>query len=249
MAQDVISVLLIEDEAEWTGVIRDSLESFGFEVVAVADNFDDAVSAINSKTFDIALVDIYMNGRNRGIEIGKMLSGPYHKPFIFMTASPSRDTATEALDARPSSYLLKPFNPLLLFAAIQNALQNFNNKVTDSPASPVVNTESFFVKVGDRYKKILWDEVVYLSSEKNYTSLFCSADNSTYYIRSTLSKTIQHLIPQAKRNNFAQVSRAEAVNIHFIRELSGNQVVTPFKSLMLTEAYSRSLKDRIHIIL
>src|SRR6201986_130762 len=120
-----ISVLIIEDEEIWAQNIIDDLNQFGFTIVNCVDNLEDALPAISANNFDIALLDININGKNSGIDLGRIISQTIKKPFIFITGSVNDDIVQETASVRPSAFLTKPVNPVSLFISIQSALHHF----------------------------------------------------------------------------------------------------------------------------
>jgi len=242
-----ISILIVEDEEIWVHQLRFLLNEFGFTVVNAVSTVDDALATLSACEYDLVLMDIRLNGKDSGIELGKIVSKLYKKPFIFITASPSRQMK-EAADANPSAYLPKPINPSSLYIAIQNAINNFNTNQYPSAKDNVEEFTSFFVKQGSRYKKIDWKDVVYLSAGKNYTSVFNAADKTEYYIRSSLQKILQYQIPKKLEKLFIQVNRSEAVQLSFVQEVLNNELKTCFKNFAISETYSKELKSRLNII-
>jgi DNA-binding LytR/AlgR family response regulator len=243
-----IAVLIVEDEQIWIHNLQLVLKDFGFSVVKTVSTAEDALAAFGSCEYDIILMDINLNGKNSGIELGKIVHQMYKKPFIFITASQDQHSIQEAAHAHPSAYLPKPINPSSLFIAIQNAINNFS---TQQPASFSNNEESyssFFIKQGARYKKIDWKDVAYLVAGKNYISIFNSADKTEYYIRSSLQKTLQYIIPKQLQKQFVQVNRSEIVQLPFIQEIMNNEVKTAYKNLIVSDIYSKELKNRLNIV-
>lgn len=59
-----LRVLVIEDEAMVAMLLEDSLAEIGCEVVGVASRLDDAVEKTKALSFDVAIVDVNLNGRN-----------------------------------------------------------------------------------------------------------------------------------------------------------------------------------------
>lgn len=55
-------VLVVEDESRIAMLIRDTLEDLGCEVVAVASRLQDALQKAASLEFDVALLDVNLNG-------------------------------------------------------------------------------------------------------------------------------------------------------------------------------------------
>lgn len=65
-ASDLVGlrVLVVEDEAMVAMLLEDTLAEIGCEVVGVAARVDDAVEKAESLTFDIAILDVNLNGRD-----------------------------------------------------------------------------------------------------------------------------------------------------------------------------------------
>jgi len=246
--QEEIAVLVIEDDEMWIKTLSASLDDLGFHVAAVASTFETAVIALNNTDFDIALLDINLHGQNVGIELGKMLTNLYRKPFIFITASYDKHTLNDAIQAKPSAYLTKPVNSVSLFVTIQTAINNFDNQVVATGLAPSAESDSFFVKQGNKCRRISWKDVVYLSSDKKYTGLFNAPDKTEYLIRSTLSKTLQHIVPKHLQGKFIQLNRSEVINIDYLQEFSADEAKTVYKNFIVTDAYSKDLKTRLNIV-
>lgn len=248
MQYEEIKVIIIEDEQMWAENLSATLNDLGFTITGLASTFEDAVLLLNNNDFDIALVDININRKNSGIELGKMLSGIYKKPYLFITADTDSHSMEEAIKARPSAYLTKPVHRKSLFANIHGAIHNYNGHLSPAFPSAEPNSDIFFVKHGSKYKQLLWSKVVYLASDKNYTAIFNSLDNNHYYIRSTLAKALSQIIPQHLQSSFAQVNRSEAVQISYINEVLGDEVRTPSKTFTVTEFYMTTLKEKMKVI-
>jgi len=246
MLQEEIKALVIEDEEIWLRSILTNLDDFGYTVSGTANNFEDAISLLNTADYDIVLMDINLNRKKSGLELGKMVNSLYRKPYIFITASFDTHTMQEAISSNPSAYLTKPVNPASLVIAIQNAINNFNNK--QSANTPNEEELHFFVKQGNKYKKLNWKDIAYLRSEKNYTAIYNAPEKTEYYIRSTMPKTLKYIIPAKLQDKFIQVNRAESVNTSFILELSGDEIKTAFKVFYATDAYVPGLKQQLNII-
>ena len=245
--REEIKILIIEDEEIWSKSIASELINFGYTVAGIADRFEQAIILFNSIDFDLVLLDINLNNKNSGIELGKMLSNLYKKPFIFITGSEHQQN--EAIEVHPSAYLTKPFNATSLLIAIQNAINSFYNRPSQY-ASNNVSEEArfFFVKTGNKYIKIDWKDIAYMRSDKNYTHLYNVTDSREYSIRCTLLKTLKHFVPPVMQCEFVQVNRREAVQIFFIKEIVDDEVRTVFGKFALTESYNKALKNYVRII-
>jgi len=243
--QSDISVLVIEDEETWMQQILYHLDQFGYKVTHHAYNIEDALTAIRSANFDVALLDINLNGKNSGIELGKLIGETRKKPFIFITSSIHDGIIDETAAARPSAFLTKPFNPASLYISIQSAIHHFTaeHPIKARLSSP----ESFFVKVGNKYIRVEWENVVCLRSEINHTNIITS-DNSTYLIRSSLQRTIQHIIPETLKNNFVQINRAEVLHSKYIEKIIDFEAIVGRHTYGITETYIKNLKQQLNIV-
>jgi CheY-like chemotaxis protein len=76
-------VLLVEDEALVSMLLQDTLEEFGCAVVAEASRFDDALEKARSASFDIAILDVNLDGRHT-FPIAEALAAR-GSPFVFAT--------------------------------------------------------------------------------------------------------------------------------------------------------------------
>lgn len=246
--QEEIRVIVVDDEEMWLQVIATTLNDFGYTVVGTAGDFESAMGIISNGEYDIALLDININGKNRGIELGKILTNVYNKPFVFITGSTDSHTVQDAINAGPSAYLTKPVHPASLVATVQSAINNFTNKATPTANVNADNNQFFFIKQGNKYKKLEWQNIIFLRSDKNYTTVYNSADKMEYFIRSPLSRTISMIIPPTLRSSFVQINRGEAVNIHFIQELANEEVHAAGHTFIVTDSFAPTLKKALTII-
>ncbi len=244
-----IKVLIVEDEKMWSKSLATLLDDFGYTIIGIAEDFESAITLLNSNNYDIVLQDINLNNKSSGIELGKMISSIYKKPFIFITANTDNETLAAAVNAGPSAYLTKPVNRASLIATMQSAINNFNERITPAFNAAAPDNDIFFVKQGTKYKKLNWTNIVYLQSDKNYTGIFNATDQSEYFIRSSLSKTMNFIIPDYLRSSFVQINRAEAIHIPFIQELNAYELKTAHKTLTVTDVYINDLKKAMKVVL
>lgn len=242
-----IAILIVEDDPMWSEALAASLHDFGYKVVAVANNFEDGVFALNNGGYDIVLLDIDLNGRNSGIELGRIVQHMHHKPFIYITGSLDSHTLQQVAATHPSAYLAKPVDSRSLILTIQSAINNFSSKL---PASALVSEEDcnfFFVKQGNKYKKINWNDVEYLRSDRNYTCLYNAPDKTEYPVRSSLVRTLQYVIPQFVRERFVQVNRTTAVQLKYVSEVAVGEVRTTDRAFTVSDSYEKLLREKLKL--
>jgi DNA-binding NarL/FixJ family response regulator len=97
-------------------------------VRSVAFNFDSAKKYLQDEHYDAAVLDINLNGKFEGIEIGRMIRDQYHFPFLYLTAHADDRTLQNAKLTEPAGYIVKPFTERELLAGLEIALYNFRQQ-------------------------------------------------------------------------------------------------------------------------
>jgi two-component system copper resistance phosphate regulon response regulator CusR len=135
------SILVIEDEKKVAQAIRQGLESEGYEA-AVAGTGEEGFFLVNTRPFDLILLDWMLPGRN-GIEILKVLrSKGDATPVLILTARDTVEDRVLGLDSGADDYLIKPFAFAELLARIRNLLRRgktdpvFKMKLEDLQVDP-----------------------------------------------------------------------------------------------------------------
>jgi CheY-like chemotaxis protein len=111
------SVFLVEDEVMIRMMVADMLEELGYSVVAEAGEINDALKLAQSAEFDLAILDVNVNGKV--ISPVADLLAARHRPFIFATGYGSSGLPVEYRN-RPA--LQKPFQIETLARMIDHAL-------------------------------------------------------------------------------------------------------------------------------
>jgi DNA-binding LytR/AlgR family response regulator len=243
-----ISVLIVEDEPIWLKKLELTLDEIGCTIAASFSDVAEAITQLDKLSFDIALLDIRMNGVNAGISIGNMIHKLYNKPFIFITSGNDKETVEEAIAAKPSAFLMKPVNDYSLYAAIQLALQNHALNTPAASLTEQNNHEHFFVKTGNGYKKISWSHVVALAVEDRYTKVITQNVQDVLLIGSRLAKTIQVILPKHLQPAFVQISRTHFINIQHIQQLKEHTIYTAHQSFIVSDNFLQNLKHSLPII-
>jgi len=109
----VLRVLLVEDESIVAMMVADLLEELGHVVAGAASTLEDAVVKAASLEFDVALLDLNLNGRQSKLVVAILQRREL--PFVFTTGYGSAMTAELA----EVPVLRKPF----LIGDLQDVLQ------------------------------------------------------------------------------------------------------------------------------
>ena len=117
--QQSYSVFLVEDEVMIRMMVADMLEELGYSVAAEAGEIGEAVRLAQSTEFDLAILDVNVNGKV--ITPVAELIKARNRPFIFATGYGSSGLPEEYRD-RPA--LQKPFQLETLAQMINAAMKS-----------------------------------------------------------------------------------------------------------------------------
>jgi CheY-like chemotaxis protein len=110
-------VLVVEDESMVTMLLQDFLEDMGCEVVGVASRLKEALEKIDSLTFDVAILDVNLNGQQTLPVAQALLTGG--RAIVFATGYAATTVPPEF---RAVPILQKPFQQQDLERAMRTAL-------------------------------------------------------------------------------------------------------------------------------
>jgi CheY-like chemotaxis protein len=113
------SVFLVEDEVMIRMMVADMLEELGYSIAAEAGEINDAIRLAKSTEFDIAILDVNVNGKV--ISPVASVIEARNRPFIFATGYGAQGLPEEYRN-RPA--LQKPFQMETLAKIISITLKN-----------------------------------------------------------------------------------------------------------------------------
>jgi chemotaxis response regulator CheB len=121
-ASSCIRVLIVEDERIVALNLAARLEDMGYKVAASVASAEEALQSVLTAMPDVVLMDIHLAGKMRGTEAGKFLSERYRVPVIYLTAYSDAETLEQTKPSMPYGYIIKPYSPAEVHAAIELAL-------------------------------------------------------------------------------------------------------------------------------
>ncbi|MEK0315719.1 response regulator transcription factor [Cohnella sp. 56] len=132
------TILIADDEREIADLIALHLEKEGYRTVQAFDGVA-AVRAIESKSVDLAILDIMMPGMD-GFEVVRHIRERHRLPVLFVSAKTSDFDKIAGLVIGADDYMTKPFNPMELVARVQALLRrsrSLSQTRTDEPVTIV----------------------------------------------------------------------------------------------------------------
>jgi len=208
-----VSVLVVDDEPIARAGLKGMLSAFDWiEVIGEAADGQAAVRVIETLKPDIVFLDVQMPGL-LGTDVLRHLA---HRPFVIFTTAYSQHAVT-AFELGAVDYLLKPFGPARLAAAMErvrgaigqpssvDAIERLSGALGGGPITRL------FARVGNAIVPIPVDRVSRLEADGDY--VVAHVGGSRHLLHLSLSRLVTRLDPK----RFAQVHRAHVVNLDHVR--------------------------------
>lgn len=128
------TVLLIEDDAELAGMLRDYLEGEGFTVAIAGDGESGVVAALSGE-YAIAALDVMLPGID-GIEVLRRIRAQSAMPVLMLTARGDDADRIVGLELGADDYVAKPCTPRELVARLRAILRRFGERDAASANAP-----------------------------------------------------------------------------------------------------------------
>src|ERR1051325_6422536 len=103
-----VRVLIVEDDAELAGLLRDGLREHRIDPT-VAATFADGVARAHSGDYDVIILDVRLPGGSGFDLCDRLRQGGLTTPVLMLTALDAVDARVRGLAAGADDYLTKPF--------------------------------------------------------------------------------------------------------------------------------------------
>ncbi|BDQ32870.1 chemotaxis response regulator CheY [Pseudodesulfovibrio portus] len=114
MAYDTsMRVLVVDDFSTMRKIVKNILRQLGFTNIVEADDGSTAWEVLNKDNIDFIVSDWNMPNMS-GIELLRKVRGSEEYadiPFLMVTAEAQQENIIEAVQAKVSNYIVKPFTP------------------------------------------------------------------------------------------------------------------------------------------
>jgi len=176
--------LVIDDEPLARELIETYLASLPeFEIVASCASAIEASTILTKTKIDLLFLDIEMP-LLKGTDFFKNLMS---KPQVIFTTA-YRDYALDGFELNAVDYLLKPIFYERFFSAIQKFLALKTPSIIQSPTNENSSnqTDYVFVNKSKKQYKVLFNDVLYVESLKDYIKIHL-IDNNTIVVKESTS--------------------------------------------------------------
>ncbi|MCI9336143.1 MAG: VanR-ABDEGLN family response regulator transcription factor [Lachnospiraceae bacterium] len=138
-------ILVADDEKEIADLVALYLENEGYQVVKSYDGTQ-AMEIVESRQFDLALLDIMMPGAS-GLDICRKIRENHNYPIIMLTAKGEEVDKITGLTMGADDYMTKPFLPLELVARVKAQLRRYKRYNTGLQQEDLLEVSGLTVNV------------------------------------------------------------------------------------------------------
>jgi DNA-binding response OmpR family regulator len=141
-----VKILYAEDELFLGKIVKESLESRGYDVVMEADG-GKVTDLFKKATPDICILDIMLPNKDGFVIADEIRELDKEVPIIFLTAKTQTEDVVKGFKLGGNDYIRKPFSMEELIVRIQNLLKL---KTNDSAVSSDVFSIGKYIFQGNR---------------------------------------------------------------------------------------------------
>lgn len=220
---DKIKIVVIEDDKE---ILDDLVELLTEEnyIVVTAKNGKDGIELIKQELPALILCDILMPGVD-GYEVLTEIQkykDTRSIPFIFLSAKVEKQDVRRGMQLGADDYIFKPFTADEVLSAIETRLKKREMLVADlesnsdesKPHKKLDITEKIFMKIGGNPRFFKVSEIIYISAERQYTSMTVQGGKSVL-IRKSINAW-ENILPT---EYFLRIHRSTIINTEYISKI------------------------------
>lgn len=214
-----MKALIVDDAPQARKLLRLMLSevSSETEVVAEAEDADEAVHLIKKHQPDLLFLDIEMPGKS-GLQLLELLQPEkLNMETIFITAY--NQYAIQAFKLSAIDYLLKPFRKVELQEAVERAQKSLHLKKSEQHLTTLLNnlkkdqTQLLSIPLNYGYEYLPLEKIEYLEADGAYTS-FHHLDGRPIVV----SKNLKHFETiLCGLDTFVKVNRSNIIHLRFVK--------------------------------
>ena len=121
-------ILIVEDQFVEADYLRILLKKAGYHVTGIAHSVPQAQQLIAEERPDMVLLDIFVKGKQTGIDLAKELARQ-HIAFVYLSASSNEEVLNAAKATQPYGFLVKPFREKDLLIMLEIARYRHEHSV------------------------------------------------------------------------------------------------------------------------
>jgi two-component system LytT family response regulator len=234
----MLSCIIIDDEP----LAREGLANYVREVdflklTATCENPLELINLLDDAPADLIFLDIQMP-KMSGIDFLKIMKEP--PMVIITTAYPS--FALEGFQLNVLDYLLKPITFDRFFKSVNKA-KDYHLLLMKSESTGQQSADGdepyFFIKCGNKYEKIFFEDILYIEGMQNYVTIY--TDKGKYLTLLNLKSLEESL----DSNLFIRVHKSYMVAKNKIDGIEGNNIFIKSHRVPISRTYREDVIGKI----
>lgn len=226
-----MKILIVEDEPLVAEDLRETLELLDYEVVGVAESFEEATPILEENPVDLAMLDVNIQGEMDGIDLAQLIRDQYSCKIVFLTSFSDKKTIERIQSIQPEGYLVKPYKKEDIKATLGVLSVNQSSKQKKQQHQPIL------IKDKLDYVKVDPNEIIYLKAENNYCKVVTSTNSFL------LSITLKSVVEKLPEDLIKRCHRTYAVNIGAITRVGGNYIVVKEESIPMNDSFKQFINS------
>ena len=227
--------IIVDDEPLARELITSHLANFdNFELV---DSFENALKAytfLETNSVDLLFLDIEMP-LLKGNDFLKKLKNP--PKVIFTTAY--REYAIEGYELNVIDYLLKPITFDRFFVSIEK----FKQLQAPKKENKTIPENHIFVSSGNKNIKIIFEEILYVESLKDYITIHLE-NGKSHHIKQNISAFEKQL-----DSNFIRIHRSYIIHARKLMAYSKNEVEINGIEIPIGNSYKENWQNHLDTVI
>ena len=213
MAEEPISVLVIDDDESLIEMIRMGLEADGMHVHGAQDG-GEGIEVLGREHVDVVVLDVMMPRVDGWMALMEIRNDPATAdlPVIMLTAKTQDLAKILAFKQGVQQYVTKPFNMQELSARVES-LARRNKRATTLSVASETEFRKLAVRKGGRTVLLSIDDIVFLSARNKST--YAHTSENQYIVDFTLGE----LEAKLAKESLVRIHRSYIVNLNRIKEI------------------------------
>lgn len=212
--------IIVEDEPLATNVLKSYIQRIPY--LDLKGEFREAISAsqeLQQNETDIMFLDIHLP-EIKGLDFLRTLT---NSPVVILTTA-YHQYAVDGFELSVTDYLLKPFSFDRFLLSVNKAVKQIN--ASEALARRAAPADDFLFLTIDRRKvKILFDEILYIESSREYVKIFTS---KTSYISRIGTSELEKMLPpqrfrRIQRSFIVAIDKIDSYNKEYV-EINGKRI-------------------------
>lgn len=226
--------LVVDDESFAIEGVVTLINKINFlTVTATCSSAIEAQEVLRKQEIDLMFLDINMPDLT-GLELLESLE---NAPLTILTTAYS-EYALDGYRLNVVDYLLKPIGFQRFFQASQKAMEVHHSRVSLRKEEGEIPSD-MYIRQGDSFIKIAWEEILYVESMQNYLKLHFK--EKSFVIHQTMS-SLEEMLP---KEAFFRIHKSFLVNTTHIEWVSGGRIFVNGKELPLSKHRKDELFDTV----